>query len=233
MAAALGVNELFILGAAILVALVARRARAAGRDFARSSSASLWLALQAGTGAATSAGVHAALWPLFGVFLKIGSVLFGSGYVLLVFLRADFVERLHWLTERQLLDAVAVGQVTPGPVFTTATFIGYVLHGATGAAVATVGIFLPAFVFVALSGYFLPRMRGSPAVRTALDAVNAASLALMAVVTVQLARAALVDWTTLLLAGAATLLLVRWRVNSVWLVLGGGALGMALHALQQ
>ena len=229
LAAALGVNEILILGAAIVVALTAHRARAVDSDLVGSRGASLLLTVQAGVGTATTAGVHAGLWPLFGVFLKIGSVLFGSGYVLLAFLRSDFVERLHWLTERQLLDAVAVGQVTPGPVFTTATFIGYVLHGASGAIGATVGIFLPAFVFVALSVYLLPRMRRSPAVRAALDAVNAASFALMAVVTVQLARAALVDWPTLVLAGVSTLLLVRWRVNSVWLVLGGGAIGMALR----
>ena len=113
------------------------------------------------------------LWPLFAIFLKIGSVLFGSGYVLLAFLRADFVERLGWLTERQLLDAVAVGQVTPGPVFTTATFIGYVLAGPAGALVATAGIFLPAFVFVALSVPLLPRLRRSKVAGAFLDGVNA------------------------------------------------------------
>ena len=117
-------------------------------------------------------------------------MLFGSGYVLLAFLRADLVQRLGWLTERQLLDAVAVGQVTPGPVFTTATFIGYVLAGVPGAVVATVGIFLPAFVFVAFSGPLIPRMRRSRIAGAALDGVNAASLALMAVVTWQLGRAA-------------------------------------------
>jgi chromate transporter len=163
---------------------------------------------------------------MFGVFLKIGSVLFGSGYVLLAFLRADFVERLHWLTERQLLDAVAVGQVTPGPVFTTATFIGYVLGGATGAIVATIGIFLPAFVFVALSGVLLPRVRHSPVARAALDGVNVASLALMAVVTAQLARAAIVDWTTLVIALIAAVLLFRWKVNSAWLVLVSAVVGI-------
>ena len=133
---------------------------------------------------------------LFLTFAKIGAVLFGSGYVLLAFLRADFVQRLGWLTERQLLDAVAVGQVTPGPVFTTATFIGFVTAGWVGAAVATVGIFLPAFVFVALSGPLIPWLRRSPTAGAALDGVNVASLALMAVVTWQLARAAVVDLPT-------------------------------------
>src|SRR6185437_7395960 len=112
-------------------------------------------------GVASATPVAVSLWPLFAIFLKIGSVLFGSGYVLLAFLRADFVQRLGWLTERQLLDAVAVGQVTPGPVFTTATFIGYLLEGPRGAAIATIAIFLPAFVFVALSGPLLPRIRKS------------------------------------------------------------------------
>jgi chromate transporter len=157
-------------------------------------------------------------------------VLFGSGYVLLAFLRSDLVERLHWLTERQLLDAVAVGQMTPGPVFTTATFVGYVLHGTSGAAVATIGIFLPAFVFFAISGRLVPMMRRSPAARAALDAVNVASLALMAVVTVQLARAAVVDVITVVLAAIAALLLLRWKTNSAWLVLCGALVGLIVKA---
>jgi chromate transporter len=177
-------------------------------------------------GAATAAATPFGLWPLFGVFLKIGAVLFGSGYVLLAFVRADLVERLHWLSEQQLLDAIAVGQLTPGPVFTTATFIGYLLGGGAGAAVATVGIFLPAFVFVALSGLFLPRLRRSPAARAALDGINVASLALMAVVTAQLARSTLVDPITIVLATVSALLVFRWRVNSAWLVLGGAAVGL-------
>jgi chromate transporter len=168
------------------------------------------------------------LWPLFAVFLKIGSVLFGSGYVLLAFLRADFVERLGWLTERQLLDAVAVGQVTPGPVFTTATFIGYVLAGVPGAVVATVGIFLPAFVFVAISGPLIPKLRESRVAGAALDGVNAASLALMAVVTWQLGRASLVSATSVLLFAAAGVLLATRRVNAAWLVLAGALVGLAL-----
>src|SRR5213078_298131 len=118
------------------------------------------------------------LWPMFLFFLKIGSVLFGSGYVLLAFLRADLVERWHWLNESQLLDAIAVGQVTPGPVFTTATFIGYLLGGLPGALVATLGIFLPGFVFVAVSGPLVPRIRHSPTAGAFLDGVNVASLAL-------------------------------------------------------
>jgi chromate transporter len=160
------------------------------------------------------------------VFAKIGAVLFGSGYVLLAFLRADLVERLGWLTEQQLLDAVAVGQVTPGPVFTTATFVGYVLGGPAGAAVATVGIFLPAFVFVALSGPLVPRIRRSPTAGAVLDGVNVASLALMAVVTAALARAALVDVLTVALAAGSAILLLRYRMNAAWLVLAGAMVGV-------
>jgi chromate transporter len=166
------------------------------------------------------------LWPLFLFFLKIGSVLFGSGYVLLAFLRADLVERWRWLTESQLLDAVTAGQVTPGPVFTTATFIGYVLGGLPGAIVATVGIFLPAFFFVAVSGPLVPRIRRSATAGAVLDGINAASLSLMAVVSWRLARAALVDWTTVAMLVVSLILLIRFRVNSAWLVFVGALLGL-------
>lgn len=176
---------------------------------------------------AAAAGVVApvTLGALFLLFLKIGSVLFGSGYVLLAFLRADMVERLGWLTEGQLIDAIAVGQVTPGPVFTTATFIGYLLLGVPGALVATVGIFLPSFFFVAASGPLIPRMRQSPWCGQFLDGVNVASLALMVAVTVQLAEAALLDLRSVGLLAASAVLLLRYRVNSTWLVVGGAALG--------
>jgi chromate transporter len=179
---------------------------------------------------ATAAAVApAGLWPLFGVFLKVGSVLFGSGYVLLAFLRADLVERLGWLTEQQLLDAVAVGQITPGPVFTTATFIGYLLGGGAGALVATIGIFLPAFIFVALSGPIVPRLRRSPTAGAVLDGVNVASLALMLVVTWQLGRAAIIDLPTAALAVCSGVLLIHFRVNSAWLVAAGAGLGLLLR----
>ncbi len=172
------------------------------------------------------------LWMLLLFFLKVGSVLFGSGYVLLAFLRANLVERWHWLTESQLMDAIAVGQFTPGPVFTTATFIGYVLDGPVGAVGATVGIFLPAFVFVAISVPLLPRLRRSPTVGAFLDGVNVASLALMAVVTCQLGAGSLVDWPSALLAVIAAFLLLRYRVNAAWLVLGGAAIGLLLTNLR-
>jgi chromate transporter len=144
---------------------------------------------------------------------------------LLAFLQDDLVDRFHWLTQAQLLDAVAVGQVTPGPVFSTATFIGYILGGTNGAIVATVGIFLPAFFFVSISGPLLPRLRRSPVAGAFLDGVNAGSLALMVVVTWELSRAAIVDVTTIVLAVASAILLLRFRVNSAWLVLLGAAAG--------
>lgn len=171
------------------------------------------------------------LWQLFGIFLKIGSVLYGSGYVLLAFLHSDFVERTGWLTDRQLLDAVAVGQFTPGPVFTTATFIGYLLGGWAGAVVATAGIFLPSFVFVALSNPLVPRMRRSWITGAVLDGVVVASLALMAAVTWDLGRAAVVDVPSAVLAVLALVLLARTKINSAWLVLGGGAIGVGLDVL--
>src|SRR5918993_4601128 len=170
------------------------------------------------------------LGPLLLSFLKIGSGLFGGGYVLLAFLRSEFVGP-GMLTEQQLVDAVAVGQVTPGPVFTTATFIGYLLEGVPGALAATVGIFLPAFVFVAITGPFIPRLRRSPTLSGLLDGVNVASLALMAGVTWQLGRATIVDPFAAVIAFVALALLVRFKVNTFWLVVGGGALGLAIRAL--
>jgi len=178
---------------------------------------------------ATAAAFPVTLIRLFLSFLKIGSVIFGSGYVLLVFLQSEFVERLHWLTEKQLLDAVAVGQFTPGPVFTTATFIGYIVAGWIGAVVATVGIFLPGFILVALSGPLIPRMRRSPVVAAALDGVVAGSLALMAVVTWQLGKASIVDWTTLAIFAVSLIALLRFRVNSVWLILGAAVVGIVMR----
>ncbi len=217
-AALLGLNELLVLGLAGAAACAPRLGRG-GRG--------VLLAVPAAAAAAAPAAVG--LWPLFLAFAKIGSVLFGSGYVLLAFLRADLVAQRHWLTEAQLLDAVAVGQFTPGPVSSTATFIGYLLRGPAGAAVATLGMFAPAFVFVALSGPLVPRIRRSPAAGAFLDGVNAASLALMAVVAAQLGRAAIVDWVTVAIAAASAVAVLRLRVNSVWLVLGGGVAGALLR----
>ena len=216
-----GIHELIILAGGGMSAIAHRLIK---RPSHNSLSVFLTLLFQSTTPAATAFG----LWPLFLFFLKVGAVLYGSGYVLLAFIRADLVERWQWLTESQLLDAIAVGQVTPGPVFTTATFIGYVLGGTTGAAVATVGIFLPAFIFVALSGPLVPLIRRSPIAGAFLDGVNACALSLMFVVTYLLARSALVDLPTILIALLSAFLLFRFRVNSAWLVLGGAVVGWVL-----
>jgi chromate transporter len=182
------------------------------------------LTLLSGTAAAVAAPVS--MLRLFLSFLKIGSVVFGSGYVLLAFLRAEFIDHLHWLTEKQLIDAVAVGQFTPGPVFTTATFIGYVVAGMPGAVVATLGIFLPGFLFVAVSGPLIPKLRRSPMAGAILDGVVVGSLALMAVVAWQLARAAIVDWLTALIFAASAVALLRFRLNSAWLIGGAALIGL-------
>ncbi|MBZ5615383.1 MAG: chromate efflux transporter [Acidobacteriia bacterium] len=182
--------------------------------------------------AATAAALPFSMWRLFLSFLKIGSVVFGSGYVLLAFLQSEFVERLHWLTEKQLIDAVAVGQFTPGPVFTTATFIGYIMGGWLGAIVATAGIFVPGFLLVAASGPLLPRIRRSPIIASVLDGVVAGSLALMAVVTWQLGKAAIVDRMTIAIFVVSAVALLRFRVNSAWLIGAAAVGGWALQAVR-
>ena len=224
-----GLNELALLfgaGAAFMLVRLARRPAAAAAMVA----GTLGLpAVALGQGVVAGAGVT--LGTLFLTFLKIGATLYGSGYVLLAFMRNDFVHRLGWLSDRQLLDAIAVGQVTPGPVFTTATFVGYVLAGWTGAGLATVAIFLPSFAFVALSHPLLPRIRGSRGAGAFLDGVNVAALGLMAAVTWQLARSAITDGFTAVLAVASGVLLIRGGVNSVWLIAGGAAAGLAYRLL--
>jgi len=168
---------------------------------------------------------------VFLYFLKVGAVLFGSGYVLLAVLRADLVEHLHWLTENQLIDAIAVSQGTPGPFFTVATFVGYVIAGWKGAVLATVGMFLPAFIFVAVTAKYLPRLRKSPLAGSFLDGVNAAAVALMAFVGWQFARETMLGATPIAMAVVAVVLVMRFRVNSAWLVLGGALVGMGLRLL--
>lgn len=223
----LGVNELLLLfGAGILWGIKRRLShpREGGSTLLPAFSAFPLLGLA--KGAITAGSPTFGLWPLFWFFLKVGSVLYGSGYVLLAFLDAGLVERMGWITRTQLLDAVAIGQITPGPVFTTATFIGYLVGGPVAALVATVGIFLPAFVFVAISGPLIPRIRKSPIAGSVLDGVNVASLGLMAAVTIQLAQAAVTDGLTLTLAVLSAGLLIRFRLNSAWLVLGGALAGL-------
>jgi len=231
-AALAGVSEFAILGAALLVGIF-NAWRAAGSPNSGATSASglvmatggLSLA-PAGVAAAVGTGVGAGT--LFVSFATIGSVLFGSGYVLLAFVRREFVERLGVLTDAQALDAIALGQVTPGPVFSAATFVGYVVDGHAGALAATAGIFLPAFVAVALSAPLVHRLRQWPAGRHLLDAVNAASLALMAAVVVTLARALGVDLRTLAILLVASLVLIGTRVGSGWVLLGGAVAGFLL-----
>jgi len=175
--------------------------------------------------AAVSLAAPVSLERLFLSFLKIGSVVFGSGYVLLAFLRAEFVDHLHWLTEKQLIDSVAVGQFTPGPVFTTATFIGYLLGGFSGAFVATLAIFIPGFVFVAVSGPLIPKIRRSPLAGAVLDGVGAASLALIAVVAWQLGRSSITDWFTTSILLISLIAMFRFKLNSAWLILGAAVVG--------
>lgn len=169
---------------------------------------------------------------LFLTFLKIGSVLYGSGYVLLAFLRADFVLRLGWLTDQQLLDAVAIGQVTPGPLFTAATFIGYLLAGTSGALLATLGIFLPSFVFVAISNPLIPKIRNSTWASSLLDGVNASALGLMGAVTFQLGVSSLIDFYTAIIAIISLILLLRYKVNSTWLIFGGAIAGFVMSLIR-
>lgn len=170
------------------------------------------------------------LYLLFLTFLKIGAVLYGSGYVLLAFLQADLVEHFGWLTQQQLLDAIAVGQFTPGPVFTTATFIGYILNGWKGATVATVGIFLPSFVFVTATSPFIPKLRNSAIFSAFLDGVNASAVALMFIVTLKLVGGAFIDPITIIIGLFAACLLFFTSINSAWLILLGGIMGYFFHS---
>ena len=222
---AFGAHELLLLlggGAVITLVRSVRGGRAA---------MVLLLTPSAGGAAVAGVAVTVSLTTLCLTFLKIGAVLYGSGYVLLAFLRNDFVERLRWLTDRQLLDAVAIGQFTPGPVFTTATFIGYVVAGWTGGLLATLAIFLPSFAFVALSHPLVSRIRAVPAAAAFLDGVNVAALALVLAVTWQLGRAAIVDIPTALLAVGAGVVLLVFHVNSAWLVVAGAVAGLGFSLL--
>jgi chromate transporter len=234
--ALIGVNEiaLLFLGGGALASLAGSRPRA--------GAAAAGVMIVGAPSVALAAPASVSLAVLFAVFFKIGAVLYGSGYVLLAFLRADFVERLGWLTDQQLLDAISIGQVTPGPVLTTATFVGYVLGGWPAAMLATLAIFLPAFVFVAASGPIVPRLRAWRWTAAVLDGVNVAALGLMAAVTWPLAHAALVDdplrrfgspgvALACALALVAGVVLLRFRINSAWLVAGGAGVGVAAGLL--
>ena len=224
-----GLNEillLLVIGIAVMGVKIGQRGG--------SNTGALLLPLSGALGqvGGTAAGVASAGWlSVFGFFLKVGSVLYGSGYVLLAFLQRDVVERYQWLTSQELLDAIAIGQLTPGPVFTTATFVGYLVAGNAGAIAGTVGIFLPAFMLVGLVNPWVPKLRQSPWASGFLDGVNAASLGLMAGVTYILGRTALVDWVTIIVAILGAIAVFRFKVNSAWLVLGGGVIGLLSHLL--
>lgn len=226
-AALMGVNEvLALLGGGLLGMLILRRRTAP------STTAERWLPLLLqSTGPAAAAGAAAAtvsLWKLGWFFLKVGSVLYGSGYVLIAFLEGGLVQETGWLTQAQLLDALAIGQFTPGPILSTATFVGYIIEGVPGAMVATVGIFLPAFLLVGLLNPLIPRLRASAWLSAFLDAVNAAAVALMLAVSVDIGRQVLFSVESLLICGAATLAVFVFRIGSVWVILGGAVAGALL-----
>ncbi|GII83525.1 chromate transporter [Sphaerisporangium siamense] len=224
----LGVNELLILAAGALLAAAVRRVHRLRRDSSQGLLSVPLLGLGGSPVLADPTGGQLA--QLFLTMLKIGSVLYGSGYVLLAFLRGDFVDRLGWVTDQQLIDAVSIGQVTPGPLFTTATFLGYLVAGPVGAFLATVAIFLPSFVFVGLLTKLTDRLRSSDWTSALLDGLNAAAFALMAGVSYELGRAAIIDWPTAAIALVTLALLWRTRLNNAWYIAGGALIGLA-HTL--
>ena len=219
--AAAGVPAMWLLIAAGLLWMALREGK---RLVGNRAALGAWVGLGSG-----SAGGALGALPVFFYFLKIGAVLFGSGYVLLPVLRADLVVKLRWLSDSQLLDAVAVSQATPGPFFTVATFIGYLLASWKCATLTTLGMFLPAFVYVGITSGFLPELRKSPLAGGFLDGVNAAAVALMAFVGWQFGRAALTNVPAAILATLSAVLVIRYKVNSTRLVLGGAAAGILLR----
>ncbi len=240
-----GINEVFalLLGGTLgmlWLRLSARKRTLPGR---KAMLAALWSAAGATLKAAKASAQTAAvmtgalgasmgisLWKLGLFFLKVGAILYGSGYVLVAFLEGGLVHDYGWLTRQQLLDAIAVGQLTPGPVLSTATLVGYLISGPQGAAVATAAIFLPSFLFVVLLNPMIPRLRGLPWTAAFLDAVNVSSVALIAAVTVKLSRATLTGWPAWIIALAAAVVSLRWKINASWLVFGGAILGWLLSA---
>lgn len=228
-AIAIAALVLYVLGATEVTLLVGAGAVAAALARPPSGSAAA-VGAMAPSLALASAAATAGMWTLFATFLKIGAVLYGSGYVLFAFLHGDFVEGLGWLTEQQLADAIAAGQMTPGPVFSTATFVGYVVAGVPGAVVATIGIFLPCFVFVFVGHAAVERLGRSPRAAAFLGGVTAAALALMATVTVELGRIAVVDVATACIAVVAFVIARRYEINAAWLVGAGALVGVGVKA---
>ncbi|NDJ78037.1 MAG: chromate efflux transporter [Chloroflexi bacterium] len=229
----LGVNfVILLLAGGVVVMLVQNRDRLRNipRRFGIIPLPLLGSGLGSGLAAAGSSAASFSLWKMFWALFKIGALMYGSGYVLFAFLQADLVDRFGWLTEQELIDAIAIGQMTPGPLSTSATFIGYLLDGVPGAILATLGIYLPAFIVVAISNPLIPRIRQSVWAGSMLDGVNVAALGLMAAVTWELARAAVIDWYTLVVGLAAAVWLFRYKPNSVWLVAFGALAGLISSA---
>ncbi|GAC1691465.1 MAG: chromate efflux transporter [Ktedonobacteraceae bacterium] len=228
-----GVNNLLLLiGCGLVFALVRSiEKRGSQRDVMSFALPVFLLHMQGMWQTLTMVGIAVSETPvslpvLFLTFLKIGAVLYGSGYTILAFLRPEFVLGLHWLTDRQLLDAVSIGQLTPGPVFTTATFIGYLVAGWQGALLATLAIFLPSFVLVAIIHPLANRLRRSPWTTMILNGINIAALALIAGVLIQLGQNALIDVVTWVIAFASLVIMLRFKINSVWLIVGGAIIGV-------
>jgi chromate transporter len=232
---ALGVAEIpLLLAGGVLVMLIQNRSRLRWRGITPAAivlGGSLNPIAQVAA-AQTAAAIPFSYSQLFWSFFKIGAVLYGSGYVLIAFMQGEFVQNLGWLTNRQLLDAIVVGQITPGPLFTSATFVGYILGGVPGAVIATIGIFLPAFILVAIVRPFVPRLRRSPWFGALLDGVNIVSLALVVGVTVGLGRASLIDSLTIALCVLSLVILLRFKINSTWLILGGALMGFLAFSLR-
>lgn len=225
-----GTNELLLLMIGALTGLAMATRRWTGMAAILTLLTSVGYSVHLSAQAVTADAVPFTLTRLTLFFAKVGSVLFGSGYVLLAFLRADLTERWEWLTDQQLIDAVTIGQITPGPVFTTATFIGYLLGGWSGAILATIAIFLPGFIFVAISQPLIPKLRNSRPLGGILDGIVIASFGLMSAVTWQLAQTSLVDIQTMVIGLVTIAILMIWRPNSSWLILAGAALGWLLRS---
>jgi chromate transporter len=220
---ALGINTLLVLLLAGFGVLLSQNWRSWGRGLPTIWLPKIELPVLAILPVVTS---HPSWVDVFTIFLKIGATIYGGGYVLLAFLQPELVERTHWLTSTQLLDAIALGQVTPGPLFSTATFIGYLLAGHLGAIAATIGIFLPSFMFVALVTFWAPKLRHSTWFRTWLDGVNAGAWGAIATVSYQLTVSTLLDWQSIIIATIGALLIWRWRVDPIWSILGGAIIGL-------
>lgn len=225
-----GIDEILLLLASGFVGLLWNYRNKLRQTFAASIALLSFFNLQLVTPSEPTAAT-ASLLGLGLFFLKVGSVLYGSGYVLIAFLQGGLVDARHWLTQQQLFDAIAVGQFTPGPVLSTATLIGYLILGIPGASIATLGIFLPSFVFVLIINPVIPKLRKSPLTSGFLDGVNAASLGLMLAVTIELGMTALSGVGSWLIFLIAALVVVLWNVNAAWIVIGSAILGLLFSFL--